>query len=384
MRPELAVLFLRSEDLENKNAKESVHNLSDGRLYSDDVCRGMNQMRSFDAKILHPHRGISRLLKNPVARRAECGWTHENASTSEVNENQNRRINPPFECIDGLCKKVRGNQCVHMRADKLFPVALGVSLAFVWNRVVTGAFKNISYRCQSDSDTQFLKFPVEVFVSPGEVFRCKLKNQVNRGLWRSRSSRFAAVLVLDTQPSPIGSRFDNQHHIGDLMIEQGTQFDQVGPLFLGRNNLGIINPVAQHSELIFQQLQPGIVSRHKKPEQKNENHVKLTRKTAHIRWSPVGLISLPINGLRGGLRFRTPRKVKEFVNLSKPDVSSHPKYESEPGKIAVVGLILESWKSSNRCTVRNTILDGSFRWLNLGGFDPKNIRLTAKCFGGVA
>ena len=109
------------------------------------------------------------------------------------------------------------------------------------------------------------------------------------------------------------------------MVKQFSHPHQVGPLFFRGNNLGIINPVPQHPDLIFQQLKPGIVTGHEKPRQKNENHMKCTRKTAHIRLHPIGLILLLIKGLRGGIRFRTPRKIKELENLLKRGISSHPK-----------------------------------------------------------
>jgi hypothetical protein len=130
------------------------------------------------------------------------------------------------------------------------------------------------------------------------------------------------------------------------MIQQRTQPHQVGPLFLGRNNLGIVDAISQHPDLIFQHLESGIVTWHEKPRQKNENHVKHTRKTVHIRLNPIGLILLSIKGLRGGIRFRTPLKLKELENLPKQSESSHPKAGSGAAKIRREWLGLENCPSS--------------------------------------
>ena len=53
--------------------------------------------------------------------------------------------------------------------------------------------------------------------------------------------------------------------------------------------------------------------------------MKYLRKTAHLRLAPFRQIPLPLNKLRCGIRFRTPRKIKESKNLLKWDESSYPK-----------------------------------------------------------
>lgn len=61
--------------------------------------------------------------------------------------------------------------------------------------------------------------------------------------------------------------------------------------------------------------------------------MKHTRKPAHIRLHSIGRIPLLLKELRCGIRFRTPRKLKEFENLPEHRVSSHPKAGIEAGKI---------------------------------------------------
>jgi hypothetical protein len=50
-----------------------------------------------------------------------------------------------------------------------------------------------------------------------------------------------------------------------------------------------------------------------------------TRKTPCIHLHPFERIPLPLKLLRGGIRFRTPRLIKELENLPKQGVSCHPK-----------------------------------------------------------
>jgi hypothetical protein len=186
-------------------------------------------------------------------------------------------------------------------------------------------FKNIPDGCQADFDAQFLKLSVEMFIAPNEVVGSKLKDEVHRRLWRSWAARLSALRILHIQPAAIRPRLNDKHYVGDVVLKQGSNPHQVGSLLFGWNNLGIIDAISQHLDLIRQQLEPGIVSRHKKPREKNENHMKHTRKTTHLRLPPVARIPLALNELRGDLRFRTPRKCKEFKNLPKLGVSCYPK-----------------------------------------------------------
>lgn len=129
-----------------------------------------------------------------------------------------------------------------------------------------------------------------------------------------------------------GRRFNNQHHVGNVVLKQGSQPEQFSPFYFGGNNLGIVDSLAQHFDLIRQQLKPSVVSGHKKPRQKNENHVKHTRKTAHIRLHLIGRIPLPLKELRCGIRFRTPRNTEELIILPKEGGFCCPKAGFGAGK----------------------------------------------------
>jgi hypothetical protein len=50
---------------------------------------------------------------------------------------------------------------------------------------------------------------------------------------------------------------DDQHHIGNVVVEQSAQSHQFCPLNLGGNNLGIIGTVSQHLNLKGKPLEPG-------------------------------------------------------------------------------------------------------------------------------
>ena len=285
----------------------------------------MDQESDLNAQILKPHGRIAGLLDNPFLIGVKRRRRHENLTASEMDKHQNVCINPSAPGKHGFGKEIGGDQRIHMGTDKQLPVARRMASALFRNGMVPCAFKNVPDGRKADLNAQLLKLAVKVLVAPSEVFGRKLQYKVHRRLRSSWPTRFPALLPRGTQPSPVGRRFDNHQHIGDSVIQQRTEPHQVGPLFLGRNNLGIIDAISQHPDLIFQQLKPGIVTGHEKPREKNDNYVKHTRKTAHIRLIPTGLILLFIKGLRGGIRFRTPRKIKELKNLLKQEVFSHPK-----------------------------------------------------------
>ncbi len=271
-----------------------------------------NQPTRFNSEILKPHGGISSLLKHPFFLGIKRGWTHENPPTSEMDKHQDIGINPSSPRKDGFAVKIGRDQRFHVGADKQFPVARGMSAALFGDRMMARPFKDVTDRCQADLDAQLLKLSMQVFVAPDEVVGSKLKDEIYRCLWRSWTAWLATFRIFHIQPASISPWLDDKHYVGDIVLKHSSKPHQVGSLFFGRNNLGIINAISQHIDLIRQQLEPGIVSRHEKPREKNKNHMKHTRKTIHFRLNPIGLILLFIKGLRGDLRFRTPRKIKEL------------------------------------------------------------------------
>ena len=125
-----------------------------------------NQMSGPNAQILQPHGGITGLLKHPLLGWVECGRTHEDPAAADVDKHENISINPTSPSQDGLGEKVGCGQCLHVRVNKLFPLARRTTGTFVGDRVVICPFKDVADSRNSDANTQPLQFTLDAVVSP--------------------------------------------------------------------------------------------------------------------------------------------------------------------------------------------------------------------------
>ncbi len=78
-----------------------------------------NKMARRYPNVIQPHRGVSGLLQHPFFIGMKRGRTHEDPAASEVDKDQNIRVEFPFKRIDGLCEKVDRDERFNMRVDKL-------------------------------------------------------------------------------------------------------------------------------------------------------------------------------------------------------------------------------------------------------------------------
>ncbi len=284
-----------------------------------------NQMARVDSNIIQPHCRISRLLKYPFFIGMKCGRTHENASTSKVNKHQHIGVHPSSPSKDGLGEKVGGDQCVDVGADKLLPIARLMSPLLVRDRVMSSSFQNITDRRDPNFNAQLLKLSMQLFISPREVVGCKLQNQIHSCLCRSRAARFSVLGFLRLQPTAIGFRLYDQHHVGDVMVKQFAKPSQFCSFFWACINSFIIDPRPQHFNLIGQQLKPSIVSWTELLRQEHRKYLENTQIIAHLSQYPANQNHLVTSLLTRLICFRTPRENKESENLPKWGISSYPK-----------------------------------------------------------
>jgi hypothetical protein len=141
---------------------------------------------------------------------------------------------------------------------------------------------------------------------------------------------------LRSQPTPVGISFNDQHHIIDIMAKFCSEPAKLRAFFPACINSVRINAGLQHLNLISHQLKTRIVPPAISGLKKLLEHLKHPQKPAHISSNPTKQILLKSNTLNALICFRAPRKVKEFVNLSKRRVSSHPKAGFEPETVSTV------------------------------------------------
>ncbi len=303
----------------------------------------MDQVPDLNAQILKPHGCISGLLKHPFLFGIKRRRTHENPTASKMDKNEHIGINPTAPGKDRFGKEVGGGKRVHMGADKQLPVAWWTSATFFWNGVVSRPFEDITDGRGPDADAELHQLALYSVASPRKVLNGKPHDQIHRRLRRSRTTgllRF--IFIVLPQPSPVGVRFNHQKLIVDIMVKLRSKPGKFSTLFRACVNSIRINAGLKHSDLIGHQLETGIVPSSVPSLKKFLKHLKHPQKTAHISSNPTNQILLTINVLSVLISFRAPRKVKEFANLSKQVVYSHPKAGSGVGKFGRQWLGLEN------------------------------------------
>ena len=351
----------------------------------------MDQVPDSNAQILKPHGCITGLLKNPILRGIKCCWAHENTATSQVNKYEHVRVNPSTPRQDGLGEKVCRHQRIHVRANKLLPLAGRVPASFFRDRVASRPLEDVADCRSSDTDTQLHQFTLNAFISPRKVFDSKLHNQIYSRLRRSWTARFLRFgIFLRSQPATVGAPFNHKQYIINIMVKFCSKPSKLRSFFRAGVNPVRINTGSQHFNLISQQLKPSIVSATISGLKKLLKYLKHPQKIAHISLNLIDQIFLKINMLRALICFRTPRKSRELVKLPKLSVSSYPKAGFEVGKIRIKWFEMmlrrlgtKTGLSSHRHPARWPELDGFPKSENGGVLSRFCYELSVTCCGSA-
>jgi len=170
----------------------------------------VDQVPNLNAHILEPHRRVAGLLQSPIFRGIKCCRTHENPSAAQMNKHKYIGINPSAPRQNRLGEKIRRNQRVHVRVDKLFPLTRRTTASFVGNRVMILPFKDIADGRHFNTNAQLQQFALNLFISPRKVLNGNSHDQIDSRLRRSRPTgllRFGAFF--SSQPSTVSIWFNH-------------------------------------------------------------------------------------------------------------------------------------------------------------------------------
>lgn len=130
------------------------------------------------------------------------------------------------------------------------------------------------------------------------------------------------------------------------------------------------------NEVGWRKAKQRLVSRTKFLLKKHHEDLKNCQITAHLSSHPVNQINLADNMLRRRICFRTPRKLKEFVNVSKWRILSHSKAETGTRKILIERFEILFGKLGFRKALSSLYHPVRSSWLDGDSKSEKRVDLT--------
>ena len=311
-----------------------------------------NEKLRVDTFVLHPHRGVPRLLHYPSGIRMIGTRTAIDFSRTQMNKHEYICVTYPAQREYSLGKEIARNDAVKLGVNKGRPGDRRSLSSFLGIGKVTLSFKDVTDGSRSDADTQFLEFPKDTTVSPAKILPRESQDQVTRSKRCARSSGrlVGAPSTQLPQPLPVGFRYDDVHQFSNIMVHRRTQPKQLRPFPGSGHDTARVHPSAQDANLRLKKLNPSVVSgaqplRHELHERENETihrnsfRVGKSAKRPNIEgYTPRPMFSSLLD--RG--RIPSPRSDREFERQMRRNPGSLPESEFPVNSLLI-------WKGNRRC-----------------------------------